>query len=123
MSKTLLVVDDSFSMRQLSSFTLKNAGYDVIEAVNGKDALEKLSSTKVDMVITDLTMPEMDGIEFIKQFRTLSRFKFTPIVMLTTDSNEARKQEGRQAGVSGWIVKPFKPVQFVEAVRKMLHQL
>jgi len=120
MGKTLLIVDDSASMRQLVSFALKDAGYDVISAVNGKDALDKLNGTKVEMVITDLNMPEMDGIEFIKQFRTQSGYRFTPVVMLTTESQESKKQEGKQAGASGWIVKPFTPDQLVGVVKKFV---
>ena len=118
MSKTVLIVDDSASMRQLVSFALKDAGYGVMDAVNGKDALNKLNGTKVDMVITDLNMPEMDGIEFIKQMRNRSGYRFTPIVMLTTESQESKKQEGKQAGASGWIVKPFTPEQLIDVVKK-----
>jgi two-component system chemotaxis response regulator CheY len=118
MSKTVLIVDDSASMRQLVSFALRDAGYDVIDAINGKDAMNKLNGTKIDMVITDLNMPEMDGIEFIKQVRNKSGYKYTPIVMLTTESQESKKQEGKQAGASGWIVKPFTPEQLVDIVKK-----
>ena len=118
MSKTVLIVDDSASMRQLVSFALKDAGYDVIDAVNGRDALGKLNGTKIEMVLTDLNMPEMDGIEFIKQFRGSSGFRFTPLVMLTTESQESKKQEGKQAGASGWIVKPFTPEQLIDVVKK-----
>jgi two-component system chemotaxis response regulator CheY len=118
MSKTVLIVDDSASMRQLVSFALRDAGYDVIDAINGKDAMNKLNGTKIEMVITDLNMPEMDGIEFIKQVRNNPGYKFTPIVMLTTESQESRKQEGKQAGASGWIVKPFTPEQLIDIVKK-----
>jgi two-component system chemotaxis response regulator CheY len=118
MSKTVLIVDDSASMRQLVSFALRDAGYDVIDAINGKDAMNKLNGTKIEMVITDLNMPEMDGIEFIKQVRNNPGYKFTPIVMLTTESQEAKKQEGKQAGASGWIVKPFTPEQLIDIVKK-----
>jgi len=118
MGKTILIVDDSASMRQLVSFALKDAGYDVIDAVNGKDALNKLNGTKIDMVITDLNMPEVDGIEFIKQLRNKPGYKFMPIVMLTTESQESKKQEGKQAGASGWIVKPFTPEQLIDIVKK-----
>jgi two-component system chemotaxis response regulator CheY len=120
MVKKFLIVDDSASMRQLMSFTIKDAGYGVLVAENGKDALGKLNGEKVDMVITDLNMPEMDGIELIKQLRAMPGYKFAPIVMLTTESQEARKQEGRQAGASGWIVKPFSPVQLLDVVRKFV---
>jgi two-component system chemotaxis response regulator CheY len=118
MAKTVLIVDDSASMRQLVSFALRDAEYDVIDAINGKDAMNKLNGTRIDMVITDLNMPEMDGIEFIKQIRAMPGYKFTPVVMLTTESQEAKKQEGKQAGASGWIVKPFTPEQLIEIVRK-----
>ncbi len=118
MPKSILIVDDSASMRQLVTFALNDAGYEVVSAVNGKDALTKISSVKIDMVITDLNMPEMDGIEFIKQLRSRAGYKFTPIVMLTTESQESKKQEGRQAGASGWIVKPFTPEQLTDIVRK-----
>jgi two-component system chemotaxis response regulator CheY len=118
MSKTVLIVDDSASMRQLVSFALRDAGYDVIDAINGKDAMNKLNGGKIDMVVTDLNMPEMDGIEFIKQVRNNPGYKFTPIVMLTTESQESKKQEGKQAGASGWIVKPFTPEQLVDIVKK-----
>lgn len=118
MSKTVLIVDDSASMRQLVSFALRDAGYDVIDAINGKDAMNKLNGGKIDMVVTDLNMPEMDGIEFIKQVRNKSGYRFTPIVMLTTESQEAKKQEGKQAGASGWIVKPFTPEQLIDIVKK-----
>lgn len=118
MNKTILIVDDSASMRQLVAFALKDAGYDVVSAVHGKDAMDKLNGTKIDMAITDLNMPEMDGIEFIKQFRGSSEYRFTPIVMLTTESQESKKQEGKQAGASGWIVKPFTPEQLIDVVKK-----
>ncbi|HEX8949095.1 MAG TPA: response regulator [Dissulfurispiraceae bacterium] len=118
MAKTVLIVDDSVSMRQLVSFALKDAGYEVIAAVNGKDALVKLDGAKVQLVITDLNMPEMDGIELIKQVRRKPGCKFIPIVMLTTESQEGKKQEGKQAGASGWIVKPFAPEQLIDTVRK-----
>jgi len=118
MPKTILIVDDSASMRQLVSFALRDAGYEVIDAVNGKDALGKLNGGKVDMVVTDLNMPEMDGIELIKQLRNTHAHRFTPIVMLTTESQESKKQEGKTVGASGWIVKPFTPEQLIDVVRK-----
>lgn len=120
MPKTVLIVDDSASMRQLVSFALKDAGYDVIAAVNGKDALDKLNGTKAEMVVTDLNMPEMDGIQLIKELRSKPGYKFTPIIMLTTESQESKKQEGKQAGASGWIVKPFTPEQLIDIVRKFV---
>ena len=117
--KTVMTVDDSASVRQMVSFTLKNAGYAVIEAVDGKDALAKLQG-KVDMVITDLNMPNMDGISLIKAVRAQAAYKFIPIVMLTTESQAGRKQEGKDAGATGWIVKPFKPEQLLAVVQKVL---
>lgn len=118
MAKTVMIVDDSASMRQLVAFSLKDAGFDVLPAINGKDALDKLNGAKIDMVVTDLNMPEMNGLEFIKAMRIRPGFKFTPIVMLTTESQEAKKLECRQAGASGWLVKPFTPEQLVETVKK-----
>lgn len=120
MGKTLLIVDDSASMRQLVTFALKGAGYDVIAAVNGKDALSKVAGARIDMVVTDLNMPEMDGITLIKQLRSSPATKFTPVVMLTTESQESRKVEGKQAGASGWIVKPFTPDQLIETVKRFV---
>lgn len=120
MPKTILIVDDSASMRQLVTFTLKDAGYDVVAAVNGKDALAKIGGAKIDMVVTDLNMPEMDGIEFIKAFRTTPGNRFVPIVMLTTESQESKKQQGKEAGASGWLVKPFVPDQLKDVIKKFV---
>jgi two-component system, chemotaxis family, chemotaxis protein CheY len=120
MGKTILIVDDSASMRQLVTFALKSAGYDVIAAVHGKDALEKLKTATAGLVITDLNMPEMDGIELIRNVRSNATLKFTPVVMLTTESQEAKKQEGKQAGASGWLVKPFKPEELLDIVKKFV---
>ncbi|MBI5681584.1 MAG: response regulator [Deltaproteobacteria bacterium] len=119
MATTILIVDDSISMRQMVNFVLTASGYSVVQAVHGKDALDKLNNgAKIDMVITDLNMPEMDGIEFIKQFRRHPSYKFTPVVMLTTESKDSKKQDGKQAGASGWIVKPFTPEQLLDVVKK-----
>ncbi len=121
MSKLIMSVDDSASIRQMVSFTLKKEGYEVIEATDGKDALSKLGGgATVNMVITDLHMPNMDGIELIKALRANPAFKFTPIVMLTTESLQDKKDLGRQAGATGWIVKPFKPEQLIGVVKKLL---
>lgn len=119
MAKTIMTVDDSASVRQMVSFTLKNEGHDVIEAADGQDALSKLGG-KVDMIITDLNMPNMNGIDFIKNVRAKSEFKFVPIIMLTTESQAEKKAEGKTAGATGWIVKPFKPDQLVAVVNKVL---
>ena len=120
MSKTIMTVDDSASIRQMVSFTLKQAGYQVLEAVDGKDALSKLNGTGVNMVLTDLNMPNMDGIELIRNLRATPSCKFIPIVMLTTESQADKKQEGKSAGATGWIVKPFKPDQLLAVVKKVL---
>jgi len=121
MPGNLLIVDDSASMRQLVSFALKDAGYDVTAAVHGKDALDKLNNgSKFEMVITDLNMPEMDGIELIRQLRQKPGYKFTPVIMLTTESQDQKKQEGKAAGATGWIVKPFTPDQLLGVVKKFV---
>ncbi|MEF3696935.1 response regulator [Desulfolutivibrio sp.] len=119
MTKTIMTVDDSASVRQMVGFTLKKEGYSVIEASDGKDALGKLRGA-VNMVITDLNMPNMDGIELIKNIRAQAAYKFIPIVMLTTESQATKKQEGKSAGATGWIVKPFTPEQLLAVVKKVL---
>src|SRR5512141_2037248 len=116
MAKVIMTADDSASVRQMVSFTLKQNGYDVIEAVDGQDALQKLGTQKVDMLITDLNMPNLDGIGQIKGARALPACKFIPIDMLTTESQDSKKQEGKAAGATGWIVKPFKPDQLLAVV-------
>jgi two-component system chemotaxis response regulator CheY len=120
MSKTVLVVDDSTSMRQMVSFTMKEAGFDVIEGANGQEALTNVQGKAVNLVITDLNMPVMDGMSLIRQLRAQPAFKFTPILMLTTESQEAKKQEGKAAGATGWIVKPFNPTQLLQVVAKVV---
>ena len=120
MGKTILTADDSASMRQMISFTLRDAGYDVVEAVDGRDALAKITLSTPQMLITDLNMPNMDGIELIRQVRALPQCKYIPIVMLTTESQDAKKQEGRAAGASGWIIKPFRTEQLVMVAKKLL---
>ena len=120
MSKTIMTADDSASVRQMVAFTLKQNGYDVIEAVDGRDALTKLNTQKVDMLITDLNMPNLDGIGLIKGVRSGSLNRLIPIVMLTTESHDSRKMEGKAAGATGWIIKPFKPEQLIGVVKKVL---
>ncbi len=121
MSRQILIVDDSASIRQMVTFTLKGAGYDVIDAVDGRDALEKLAGAPdVCMIVTDLSMPNLDGIELIRAVRGGNSHKFIPIVMLTTESLESKKQEGKTAGATGWIVKPFRPEQLIAVVKKVL---
>ena len=116
----ILAVDDSSSMRQMVSFTLKGAGYSVVEAVDGQDALKKAKAQKFDLVITDVNMPIMDGITFIKNLRGDPNYKFTPMLMLTTESSTDKKSEGKAAGATGWIVKPFNPEQLLTTVKKVL---
>lgn len=120
MNKVIMTVDDSSSVRQMVSFTLRGAGYRTIEAVDGMDALSKLDTSPVNMVITDLNMPNMDGIELIRRLRGQSSCKFIPIIMLTTESQAEKKQEGKAAGATGWIIKPFKPEQLLAVVKKVL---
>ena len=120
MGKRIMTVDDSASVRQMVSFTLKDAGYDVVEASDGRDALAKVNGSPVHMVITDLNMPNLDGIGLIKELRAKAGFKFIPIVMLTTESQDSKKQEGKSAGATGWIVKPFKSDQLLAVVKKVL---
>jgi len=120
MGKRILAVDDSTSMRQMVSFTLKGAGYDVTEAEDGQKALDIAKTTSFDMVLSDVNMPIMDGIQLIKELRMLPEFKFTPILMLTTESGTSKKMEGKQAGATGWIVKPFNPDQLLGTVKRVL---
>ncbi|VVP58909.1 response regulator [Pseudomonas fluorescens] len=120
MAKTVMVVDDSSSVRQVVSITLKGAGYDVIEASDGKDALTKLNGQKIHLMISDVNMPNMDGITLVKEVKKLANYKFTPIIMLTTESQEAKKQEGQAAGARAWVVKPFQPAQMLAAVSKLI---
>ncbi len=118
---SILAVDDSASMRQMVSFTLKSAGYEVIEAADGVDALEKAKAQTVDLVVTDVNMPNKDGITLIRDLRALPAYKFKPILMLTTESGPEKKQQGKQAGATGWIVKPFNPDQLLKTIKKVLN--
>ncbi len=120
MSKTILIVDDSASIRQVVGITLKGAGYDVIEAVDGKDGLSRLDGRKVHLIISDVNMPNMDGITFVKQLKQLPAYKFTPVIMLTTEAGEGKKAEGQAAGAKAWVVKPFQPAQMLTAVSKLI---
>jgi two-component system chemotaxis response regulator CheY len=120
MHKVIMTADDSASIRQMVAFTLTQGGYEVVQAVDGKDALQQLFTQKVDMLITDLNMPNIDGIGLIQGARAMPACKFIPIVMLTTESQDAKKQEGKAAGATGWIVKPFKPEQLLAVVKKVL---
>ncbi len=116
----ILAVDDSASMRQMVSFTLKGAGHQVIEAADGVEALAKAKSNAVDLVISDVNMPNMDGITLIAELRKLPAFKFTPMLMLTTESSADKKSQGKAAGATGWIVKPFNPDQLLNTIKKVL---
>lgn len=119
MAKTILIVDDSASMRCVVAMALKSAGYDVIEGSDGKDALAKLTGQKVHLIITDVNMPGMDGITFLKEVKQHATYKFTPVIMLTTESDEEKKRLGQAAGARAWVVKPFKPEQLLNAVQRM----
>ena len=120
MSKTALIADDSTSMRQMVAFTLKESGFDVIEGENGQEALTNVAGKSVNLVVTDLNMPVMDGMTLIRELRAKPEYKFTPILMLTTESQDSKKQEGRAAGATGWIVKPFDPQQLIQVVNKVV---
>ena len=120
MAKTVLIVDDSASLRQVVNIALKGAGYNVIEACDGKDALSKLNGEKIHLIISDVNMPNMDGITFVKEAKKLPYYKFTPIIMLTTESQEEKKKEGQAAGAKAWVVKPFQPAQMLSAVAKLI---
>jgi two-component system chemotaxis response regulator CheY len=120
MAKTILIVDDSASLRQVVSIALKGAGFDVIEAGDGKIALSKLDGRKIHLVISDVNMPNMDGITFVQELKKLPAYKFTPVIMLTTETQEGKKREGQAAGAKAWVVKPFQPSQMLAAVSKLI---
>jgi two-component system, chemotaxis family, chemotaxis protein CheY len=120
MSKTILVIDDSQAVRQVVNIALKSAGYEVIQAVDGVDALSKLDGKKIHLIISDVNMPNMDGITFVKEAKKLPTYKFTPVIMLTTESSEDKKSMGQAAGAKAWVVKPFQPEQMLAAVGKLI---
>ena len=123
MGNTVMIVDDAAAIRQSVGYSLQESGFEVIEAVDGKDALSKLDKQKVDLMICDVNMPEMDGITLlktVKQDDKYSSHRFTPIIMLTTESGEDRKEEGKKYGAKIWMVKPFKPEQLIDAVKKLI---
>jgi two-component system chemotaxis response regulator CheY len=120
MAKTVLSVDDSSSIRQMVAFTLKSAGYEVIEAADGQEGLNKAKMKTVDLVLTDQNMPKMDGLTLIKTLRTMPNYRSVPILMLTTESSDAMKAQGRAAGATGWLVKPFDPQKLLEVVKKVI---
>ena len=119
MSRKALTVDDSKTMREMVSFTLKGAGFDVIEAEDGVDAIRVLGDSKVDLIITDVNMPNMDGIELVRRLRSNDNFKFTPILILTTEGDASKKEEGKSAGATGWVVKPFDPEKLKQVIGKV----
>ncbi len=119
MAKTIMIVDDSASIRTVVGIALRGEGYTVIEAINGQDAIDKLTGQKVNLIISDVNMPIMDGITFVKNVKTMSAYRFTPIIMLTTESDESKKREGQAAGAKAWVVKPFKPEQMLGAVQRL----
>jgi two-component system chemotaxis response regulator CheY len=120
MAKRVMTVDDSSSIRQVVRHTLSSAGYEVIEAVDGKDAVGKLDGSSVHLIITDLNMPNLDGVGLIRAVRAGGAHRFTPVLMLTTESQASKKEEGKAAGATGWIVKPFRPDQLVAVVKKLI---
>lgn len=120
MAKTALIIDDSTTMRQMVAFTLREAGYQVVEAENGQDALNKISAHPINIVVTDLNMPVMDGFTFIQNVRAMPSHKFLPILMLTTESQLSKKEQGKAVGATGWIVKPFDPEKLLQVVAKVL---
>ena len=120
MAKNIMIVDDSASLRQVVSIALKSAGYDVVEACDGKDALSKLDGRRLHLIISDVNMPNMDGLTFVKAAKQLPAYKFTPVIMLTTEAGEAKKLEGQAAGAKAWVIKPFQPAQMLSAVAKLV---
>lgn len=120
MSKTILTVDDSPSIRSMVAFTLKGAGYTVVEACDGADGLAKAKTQSFSLVLTDQNMPKMDGLTLIKSLRGLPQYRATPILMLTTEAGDTMKSQGRAAGATGWLVKPFDPQKLLEVVRKVI---
>jgi two-component system chemotaxis response regulator CheY len=120
MAKTVLILDDSAAIRQMVAFTLKTEGYTVVEAADGVDGLAKANAHNIDLVLSDQNMPNMDGITFVKSLRAIPKYATTPILMLTTVHNEDQKAQGKEAGATGWLVKPFDPHRLLEIVGKFL---
>jgi two-component system, chemotaxis family, chemotaxis protein CheY len=120
MSRSILTVDDSPSIRQMAAYTLKTAGHHVVEASDGQDALAKAKTTRFDLILTDQNMPKMDGLSLIRALRAMPEYSRTPILMLTTESSDAMKAQGRAAGATGWLVKPFDPERLLEVIKKVL---
>lgn len=119
MAKTIMVVDDSSSVRQVVGMALRGAGYEVMEGRDGQDALSQLTGRKVHLIISDVNMPNMDGISFVRKLKQEPQFKFTPVMMLTTESEDDKKRQGQEAGAKAWMVKPFQPPQMLGAVQKL----
>lgn len=120
MAKTVMIVDDSASLRQVVAISLTQAGYDVVQAEDGKHALSMLDGRKLHLVVSDVNMPNMDGLSFLKKMKELPSYKFTPVIMLTTEAGEAKKQAGREFGAKAWMTKPFQPAQLLGAVAKLV---
>ena len=120
MAKTILIIDDSASLRQVVGIALSSAGYQVVEACDGQDALRQLTGQKFHLMLCDVNMPNLDGISFLKALRLLPLYKFTPVIMLTTEAGEDKKKEGQAAGARAWMVKPFRPEQLLQAVSKLI---
>lgn len=118
--KRIMTVDDSPSLRQMVALTLETAGYEVVEASDGRDAVNKLAGREFHLFLTDLNMPGMDGIELTKKLRGIAEYRFVPIVLLTTESQPEKKMQGKAAGATGWIVKPFKPEDLLATVKKVM---
>lgn len=120
MMKTIMTVDDSASVRLMVTFTLRQLGYEIVEAVNGSDALKRLEKKQIHMLITDVNMPEIDGISLVRKVRENPSYRFIPIIILTTESQEDKRRAGKAAGATGWIMKPFKPEQLIAVVKKVM---
>jgi two-component system, chemotaxis family, chemotaxis protein CheY len=118
--KRIMTIDDSPSLRQMVALTLENAGYEVVEASDGRDAVAKLDGREYHLFVTDLNMPGMDGIELTRKLRSMPEYRFVPIVLLTTESNQEKKMQGKAAGATGWIVKPFQPADLLATVKKVM---
>lgn len=120
MPKTILIVDDSASLRQVVKITLQGAGYEVIDAANGQEGLAQLDGRKVHLIVSDVNMPVMDGISFVRALKQLPSYRFTPVIMLTTESSEAKKKAGQEAGAKAWVVKPFQPPVLLDAISRLI---
>lgn len=120
MSRTVLIVDDAGVVRQVGAMKLRSSGFEVIEANDGKDALNKIEGVKIDLVVTDINMPEMDGIELIKELKKKEEFKYVPIIVLSTLSQKEKVEEGKRAGASGWLFKPYNATELITTVRKFI---